>query len=252
MTGHTEPPRLTAYRLVPNDFGLVPSEPRRPWMDATPNSYANRCLPLLIANQSGWLVLNDATVRLRWNGGPELEDLHVQYDLEPPPIPAVSHFGSGIVTWRLPFLFRTPPGWNLVVRGAPNNPRPGAQPLDAVVETDWATSPFTMNWQLLRPHEEVVVQAGEPLCLLFPQRRGELESFQVEVLDVAREPELAAQLATWTSSRMKFLADLPNPDSEARRQGWQREYFRGRGMSAAAPEHQTRLRLQPFRERPES
>src|SRR3712207_8402233 len=35
-------------------------------------------------------------------------------------LPARSHFGSGILTWNLPFLFRTPPGYNLHVRGPAN------------------------------------------------------------------------------------------------------------------------------------
>jgi len=41
----------------------------RDWMNATDQRYANRCLPMLIANQSGWLIQNNSTVTFRWNSG---------------------------------------------------------------------------------------------------------------------------------------------------------------------------------------
>jgi hypothetical protein len=240
--------RLTAYRLAETSMRLVPSEARRPWMDATPDGYANRCLPLLIANQSGWLLLNDATVRLRWDGGRAREGLTVSYEERPPRHAAISHFGSGIVTWTLPYLFRTPPGWSLVVRGATNNPRPDACPLDAVVETDWSHSPFTVNWQLLRRDEDVVVREGEPLCFLYPQRRGELESFRAEIVDVVEEPDLKRSVEAWSEARASFLGGLTVEGSPARQQGWQKDYFQGRTDAGRRPDHQTRLHLQPFRQ----
>ena len=246
MPADDEVLRLTAYRLTATGMRLVPSEPRRPWMDATPSGYANRCLPLLIANQSGWLLLNDVALVAHWDGGPGREALRIQYDGPAPHNPAISHFGSGILTWTLPYLFRTPPGWNLVIRGAPNNPRPAACPLDAVVETDWATSPFTMNWQLLRAGEDVRVEAGEPLCLLFPQRRGELESFIAEVVDIADAVDVQAPMTQWSQERARFLADLESEGSPARGREWQKDYFQGRSTSGPRPEHQTRLRLSPF------
>jgi hypothetical protein len=39
---------------------------------------------------------------------------------------AISHFGSGILTWNVPYLFRTPPGYNLLVRGPANWPKDAA------------------------------------------------------------------------------------------------------------------------------
>jgi len=50
-------PELLAYRLTPKtaDEDLWPAPSTRVWMERSPNKFANRCLPLLIANQSGWL-----------------------------------------------------------------------------------------------------------------------------------------------------------------------------------------------------
>ena len=39
-----------------------------------------------------------------------------------------SHFGNGILTWHLPMLFRTPPGYNLSVRGPANYPKDAVCP----------------------------------------------------------------------------------------------------------------------------
>jgi hypothetical protein len=47
---------------------LVPAPVSRSWMDATVERYAYRCLPLLIANQAGWFVLNSHELRATWNG----------------------------------------------------------------------------------------------------------------------------------------------------------------------------------------
>ena len=62
-----------------------------------------------------------------------------------------SNFGYGIVTWYLPYLFRTSPGYNLWVRGPVNSPKDGIVPLEGLVETDWAEATFTVNWKITRP-----------------------------------------------------------------------------------------------------
>ena len=45
-------------------------------------------------------------------------------------LPMSSHFGYGILTWTLPYLFRTPPDWNLLARGPSNLPKDGIQALE--------------------------------------------------------------------------------------------------------------------------
>ena len=44
---------------------------------------------------------------------------------------AESLFGHGILTWTLPYLFRTPPGYNLLARGPANWPKDGSAHLRA-------------------------------------------------------------------------------------------------------------------------
>ena len=241
-------PKLVAYRVNPwPPMRLVTAPSPRDWMDATPNRFANRCLPLRIANQAGWFVLNSHALRVTWNGGNDTSDLEIESLGEEASYPASSHFGSGILTVNLPFLFRTPPGYNLQVRGPANWPKDGAYPLEGIVETDWAVSTFTMNWKLTRAELPVVFEEGEPICMIVPQRRGELDGFHPEIRELEEEPETASAFRQWAESRGRFNQDLSVPDSEAVRQGWQKDYVRGTTLGGLrAEEHQTKLKLKGF------
>ena len=74
-------PELVAYTLHDDpDVPLLPGPVARAWMEETAERYANRCLPLLIANQSGWLLLNPSTVFLTWDGSPGLAGVTIEYD----------------------------------------------------------------------------------------------------------------------------------------------------------------------------
>ena len=104
-------PALAAYQIYDRTpMRLVPADSQRAWMDATRQRFAYRCLPLLMANQAGWFVLSGHDVRVTWSGGPELNAVTIEMLGGPPPGPALSHFGHGILTWTLPWLFRTSTG----------------------------------------------------------------------------------------------------------------------------------------------
>jgi hypothetical protein len=240
--------RLIAYRLdgQVGEEDLWAAPIKRVWMEGMPEKFANRCLPLLIANQSGWLLINTETVRLTWDGGSTLESITVDYDEEPETRSVLSHFGSGIVTWQVPYLFRTSPGWNLLVRGPANCPMDGIYPLEGVVETDWAPATFTMNWHLTRPGLTVTFPRGEPFAMVVPQRRGELESIVPSAHAITDVPEISDAFSQWSGSRAEFLEGLKDTGSDAHRRGWQKDYFQGRESGTRRQEHQTRLRLAEF------
>lgn len=243
-------PHLIAYRLGASPpMRLVPAARERAWMDATGERFAYRCLPLNIANQSGWWILNSHALTVTWDGGGGVDALRLDWCSGEPPYPASSHFGDGILTWHLPFLFRTPPGWNLLARGPANLPKSGTSALEGVVETDWAVATFTMNWKLTAIDQPVTFEPGEPICQLVPQRRAELEAFVPEIREMGANPELEAAFSQWSASRSQFLGELQEPGSEAVRRKWQKDYFHGATPDGTrAPTHQTRLRLREFRD----
>jgi hypothetical protein len=244
-----ENPKLIAYRIGWHPMRLVVAPPSRDWMDATDDRFANRCLPLRIADQAGWFVLNSHALRVTWNGGNDLSDIEIEALDGEEEVPASSHFGSGILTWNLPFLFRTTPGYNLHVRGPANWPKDGAYPLEGIVETDWLEATFTMNWKLTRANLPVIFEAGEPICMIVPRRRGELEAFEPEIRDIEGEPSLAQAYEQWGESRVTFNRELEVPGSEAAKRGWQKEYVRGTTMGGVrVSQHQTKLKLKDFSE----
>jgi hypothetical protein len=239
--------RLTAYTL---DRPLPPIEPapvRRDWMDASPQGFAYRCLPLTIANSHGWVVLGESSFDAVWNGGDTPGDIALKFTHQAGP-PPVSHFGVGILTFHISALIRTPPGMNLWVSGPPNAPKDGIAPLSGVVETDWAPMTFTMNWRFTRPFHPVRFTAGEPVCFFFPVPRDIVTAMQPETRSLAEDPALHAAHHGWRQGRDGFNAALKQPGSDAQAQGWQRHYHRG--MTPAGAEaihgHATKVQARPF------
>lgn len=243
---------LFAYELYPTvDTPLEPAPINRDWMDNAHQRHPYRCLPLVIANQSGWVLRATSGFRAYWYGGPNKEDVELQFDGHVDNR-IVSHFGSGVITFTIPFLFRTPPGINLWVKGPSNWVKDGIQALEGVVECDWLASTFTMNWKITRVCEWVRFEKGEPFCMLVPIPRGLAESLVPQRAQLATNPELKEQYHKWEESRKGFLHGLTTRDPEAVKQGWQKDYFQGRTQDGKAIEsHQTRLNIKEFEKRSE-
>ena len=261
-----------AYEIFDrSDMPLRTAPVNREWMDQSDQRFAYRCLPLAIANQAGWLLHSPATFTATWNGGRYKDSVYLEFEApggRPAPahggfinvvsfsVPApetyrdgriTSHFGSGTITFAIPYLFRTPPGVNLWVKGPTNWIKDGAQALEGIVETDWLPATFTMNWKLTRPHYPVRFEKGEPFCMVVPVARGLAEGLQPLLAPLRSEPELQAEYETWQRSRLEFNQDLELRTPVALQRGWQRDYVKGvtpRGVHAA--EHQTRLQLREF------
>jgi len=242
--------KLTAYALHPEAPPLIVASTTRDWMDLTPGRVAYRCLPMVIANQAGWLVLNANTFAATWDGSNGSSGVHVECLGDAKPFLAYSHFGSGVLTWDVPYLFRTPPGYNLLVRGPANHPKDGVCALEGLVETDWNEATFTMNWKLTRPGHRIVFGAGEPFAMLVPQKRGELERVRPDIRDISTDPSLELNYRKWSALRDTFQHQRDDPASPANSAGWQRHYMLGLSVTTKpAPEHQTGLALRAFEDK---
>ena len=238
---------LVAYEVGSHrPMGLQPATPERDWIEASSQRFAARCLPLLIANQSGWEIVLEEGLTVTWNGERRMKAVTIECS-ENMRETAKSHFGLGILTFQLAYLFRTPPGYNLLVRGPANRPKPGISALEGVIETDWTAASFTMNWQITEVGRPVRFEAGEAIALIVPQRRGELERFEPRLVPITQDPELARRHEFFKRSRAVFVKDLHEEHTAATEAGWQRHYFQGRDADGTeAPDHQTKLKLKPF------
>jgi hypothetical protein len=246
MTG----PRLEAFRTAQNPPALVPCTQERAWMDVFTDRHAYRCLPLSIANTHGWELLVPGAFEVEWNGGPQIADLTVRA-LEPFPdgFPfehfAMSNFARGVVTFHTGYLFRTPPGWNLLTTGAFNEPRPGISALTGIIESDWLPYPFTMNWQMLNPGT-VRFEKDEVFCTVMPIPKNYLDQWEVAIHDLSDDPVLRAEQDVFRASRTEFRERLEAKDPEILKEGWQRHYFVGRFPDGTeGVDHINKLRLNP-------
>lgn len=223
-----------------------PAPTTRPWMDSSPQAFAYRCLPLNIANGHGWEILCPTPFAARWNGGPLPGDVEIQAE-GPGGWPGLAHFGCGVVTFHIGYLIRTEPRFDLWVGGPTNSPKDGITALTGVVETDWAPYTFTMNWVLTRPGHWVRFERDEPFCSFFPLERGVLEQTVPEIHDMADAPETKVAFDSWSANRGEFLKALPVAGSEANRQRWQKDYYRGLDADGqrVADDHRTKMQLTP-------
>lgn len=224
---------------------IIPAPAERAWINVTDQRFVRRCLPLTVANQSGWWILNPVPFQVTWMGRDRTEDLVIEAPGPARPL-ASSHFGYGIVTFSIPYLFRTPPGYGLLVRGPANLPKDGIQPLEGIVETDWIAATFTMNWRVTRPFDPIPFAVDEPICMIVPQRRGELEEFDPRVAPLDGDAELASRYGSWLTSRNDFIRDLPHTARGAA--AWQKDYFQGRDVDGTrhVDDHCVRRTLRPF------
>jgi len=189
--------KLIAYQIHQDDAAPLRAARRtRKWMDETDQQFAYRCLPMVVANQYGWEILSTHHIRASWDGTSRADGLHVENLYGDGKLHGHSHFGAGILSFLIPFLFKTPKGWDLMVRGPMNSPKDGIAALDGIIETDWAHSTFTMNWRFTRACT-VEFQVGEPICLLFPIQRGGLENFEGEIRMLDTAPELQEKYEEW-------------------------------------------------------
>ena len=223
--------KLTCYQIDPLSPPLVPGRPDREWMDKFSHRHPYRCLPLVVANTSGWELQLPVSFTAEWNGGA----LGTDITLEPTGKTtreqlarwATSHFGGGVLTFHTGYLFRTEPGWDVWAGGPPNQLKDGIQPLVGITETFWLPFPFTMNWHFTRPGK-VSFENGEPYCFITPMPHTALDDIEPVVKPIESDPELFAQYKAWGQSRSQFIDDLKNSESNAVKQGWQKDYFQGR------------------------
>lgn len=234
---------ITAYRLRRDVcWPLRPAALHRAWMDAFPMRWPYRCLPLTMANQAGWEVLCPVPFEAVWSGGDGPEALQLRFERDPEIWAHMigSHFGGGVLTFTVPYLFRTPEPVGLFVRGACNHWVEGASPLDAWVETWASEAPFTMNWKVVAVGAPVRFHEGEPICLIQPFELGHLEEARPAVRDLEDDPELAARYEAWRRARFSFEATREAGDSQL-------SYRRGvDAQGRPLPAHRTRIDVPAF------
>lgn len=236
---------------------IRPCQPQRIWMNQTPNRYAYRCVPLSAANSMGWELLSPVACEFRWNGLTPHQQVFVYREREHRFAPN-SHFGSGVVTWELPFLFRTSADYGLVVAGPANNPKPHISPLEGFIRTDWLPFPFTMNWRLTSTDHTVRFEAGEPIARIYPYPLRVIDDTELELHDLDEDPGFKSRFEAWAEVRQQNYGERhkiqtamdQSGEEPDRRNLWNRRYAHGSGSDQTTKhEHQSVFRPRPVKDR---
>jgi Family of unknown function (DUF6065) len=230
--------QLECFTTIADPPKLVPGRPERRWMDAFAGRAPYRCLPLTMANTTGWEILCPFGFTAEWNGGAATSAIRIIPDadsgIKDPSGFVMSHFAYGTLTFHTGYLFRTGPGWAVMAAGAPNHIKHGIQPLMGLVETDWLPFPFTMNWLFTAPGR-VRFEKDEPFCFINVVEHNKLERFEPVLRTLESDPELKAQYQVWSSSRAEFNQQLKAGDPEALKRSWQKFYFKGQPPAEGGP-----------------
>ena len=239
--------KLTVFVIDGQRLDIRPAPVERDWMEATRQRFAYRCLPLSMANAHGWELLCSAGFAATWNGEPGMDAITIIPD-SGAATPALSNFGHGVLTFHVSCIFRSEPGFDLMVQGPVNRPKDEIGPLSGIIETDWSPYTFTMNWLFTRANTTICFEKGEPYCHVFPIQRAVLETVNPELCLLSEEPALKQQFEQWQHNRSVFNIELRRRGSGAQEQGWQKLYHRGLTPdgSPSNAEHRTRIKLKPF------
>ena len=234
--------KLECYPVTERPPEIVPGRPQRGWMETFTARHPYRCLPLTMANTTGWELLCPMAFTAEWNGGLHQQDITLKPDFPNPDfhIFATSHFSHGVLTLHTGYLFRTPPGWSMSVQGPPNHVKDGIQPLAGLVETEWLPFPFTMNWIFTRPGK-IRFEKGEPFCFITLVQDRAMEQVQPVIRRMESDPELRAQYDVWQKHRSDFNRRIFSFEPEAMKEAWQRYYFKGEFPEEVAPAPETHV-----------
>lgn len=245
-----------------NDAGVIDPAYRieqvreRDWMDNSPQRFVYRCLPLAVANQHGWAIYPTSPVIAKIVD-PTSDMKHRKEKikiLQDKNNIANSHFGEDTITFRMPFLVRTPPGYNLWIGGAPNTFKRGAVALTGIYETDWAPMSFTMNWRFTEYNYNVMWKPTDPVAFIFPIKRQDIKDFTL-VHKSHNNPSVQDRLEEfkyWTRERKSYIdahaEGKRNPTNNPNERAWQGHYIRGEiprtGAKCPISDHTVKFKLQ--------
>lgn len=246
---------LKAYPTGPiaaKGWSIEPSTGRQDWMSQTMDQAALRCLPLLMAGQAGWVIKCPVGFSVVWNGKrPRGESLQFKFeeDAGHHSTQVVSNFGLGIVTFAIPWLFRTNEGLGLLVRGPANYFKDNAVPLEGIVESDWAPYTFTMNWKIIQPKRPVWFKKGDPICMITPFPLDLLEKVRPSFASFDDDPDLFDEFLHWRDHRKKQMQEATAARSS---EGLFRlDYLKGLHPDGTRTrEHRSSLKLAAFEAMP--
>jgi hypothetical protein len=222
---------------------IVPSSPKRKWMDETPSKFAYRCLPLSMANQCTYDVLAPSTIKATWYGGVDSNKMIVEYLGDKSFSYASSEFGSGILTFHVDFVITSSFNTSIYVKGPANQFKKNINALEGIVETHWLPFTFTANWKFFEPGE-VIFEKDEPIFSFFPINLDYIESFDAQIGKIEDNKIFKNKYDQYCNSRSKHIEEGHTDGKD-----WQKYYMKGisPGCTHVANNHKSNIKLKKFK-----
>lgn len=206
------------------------------------------CLPLLIANQSGFVVKAAHDLEVYWSGGEapaaikKINNKNVPDSYEKIQ-EYFTNFRSGIISIENAFIFRTPPGINLMTIQPPNYFIRGIHSMSGVVEADNLRRSFTFNLKITEPNKVIKIKKGDWLSAFVPTPRYFIDSFSMESAEkffdkncIDNELSDIKKLQYERNNSLENGGDIGKPNDSGRR------YFKGINVDDSEfKDHQKRI-----------
>ena len=201
---------LRAYNWRNDErYSLVGPNDHRGWMDAIEDGHPYRCAPLRLANVCEWWVVAREATFARCGEGGGRDVLSVQGVGE-------SHFGFGVLTFRVPFVFEVDEPWCLHVKGPANFVVANAHPLEGIIDPRALDVGFTMNW-LIQPGSSAVFERDGPVAAISLIDPAALHDTLMHVQPGAEHPR-RDELERWSHGRSqvydRIIAGEPGPHTD--------------------------------------
>ncbi len=180
-------------------YSLVGPNDRRRWMDDFAKGHPYQCAPLRYANVSEWWVIGHERTFVRWDPRNK-EDLISIHGL------GESHFGYGIVSFRLPFVFDVEAPWCLMVKGPANVVIPNAHPLEGVIDPRAYALGFSMNWQI-QEGGTAIFEKDQPVAAITLVDPASLHEAELEIRPVTDHPKYP-ELDHWVRKRKDLFEKM--------------------------------------------
>jgi len=201
---------MTKVRLTrshQNSPLIQQSRVKRDWMDETYNKHAYQCMPMTMANVSGWEIVLDEDLVVVWEGGNSIVTVvsgGVQKERQ------VAHPSMiGIISLSTGWAINTEEGYTTSITGSPNYFIDGAVPLAATIPSSWWPDEVQMNWKITKVNQPVVFPAGAPYCFFTIQKEDLLKSVEFEVENLWDKQELMQSRMKYSEVKMNNNIEKP-------------------------------------------
>ena len=176
-------------------------------MDATYNKHAYQCLPLTVANVTGWELILQQDVLVQWDGGNTVPRIleGEKFDDRPIAIPSI----IGMMSFTTGWAFNTEDGYSTWISGSPNYFVDGAVPLTASIPSYWWPDEFNMNWQITKVGEPVLFPKGMPIMHFVIYPNTLLESTEIVVENLWDKPQLMDARQSYGNAKSEKMRDEP-------------------------------------------